>query len=331
MRATPPSYVPSQARVRVLQRVNGRSIGAEEDARLASDLAQRFASDFSSLVDTAVRMYRARETDWNEPNKCAQLDFSPVPRSLTLSRDQTGAVSATVKAADGGSPSIGKWTVTNPQNGTFAPPQGDANPFTASYTVTNAGAGIEVSADFRATSKAGVVQKTWSQPTSGVPAHINGSWHRTMHHGGLTWNISFDASFDRVPSSTPSIKGEYKMVSGAGSWSVSGEDPDTLCTKTGSGTFSAPNGGAILQTPGNATPGPPFDYLIQTAATDDAATYSYTSCPDPNDDHVEQGFAPFSGLNVSGTSPDGIAFNGSVTETDFESTTEDTWTFTGTP
>ena len=331
MRANPPSYQPTQAQVRVLMRVNGRSAGAEEDLRTAADLASRFARDFSSLVDRAVRMYRAQESHWNDPNKCAQMEFSPASESLTLSRDQTGSVSATVKAADGASPSVAKWTASNQQNGSFSPLQSDANPFSVSYTVTNAGAGIKVSADFRATSKAGVAQKTWSQRTTGVPEHINGSWHRTVHHGGLTWNISFSASFDRVASTTASIKGEYDMVSGSGSWNVSGQDPDTLCNKTGSGTFDAANGGAILQTPGNATPGPPFDYLIQTAASDDAATYSYTSCPDPNDDGSVQGFAPFSGLNISSNSPDGIAFNGSAHEEDFESTTDDTWTFTGTP
>jgi hypothetical protein len=97
------------------------------------------------------------------------------------------------------------------------------------------------------------------------------------------------------------------------------------------GSRSASPKSSSVPGPSTATGQPRFDYLIQTAATNDAATYSYTSCPNPNDDHVEQGFAPFSGLNISSNSPDGIAFNGSVHQEDFESTTDDTWTFTGSP
>ena len=57
---------------------------------------------------------------------------------------------------------------------------------------------------------------------------------------------------------------------------------------------------------------------------------AYSGCPDPGDDDDYERPVPFSGLNLSGTSPDGFAYNGSRTESsppDYSS--QETW-FTGT-
>ena len=332
MRTPGGRYVPSEAAVRMLLRVNGRSVGPEAELENANTLAEQFKEDFANLVKRAIAIYRGLETDWNRANACAKIDFSPGPGNQPLSRGQKGTVTATVSANEGGTPPSGRWTITGPVNASFTPAQASANPFAPSFTVASSGPGHEVRGDFRVTSRAGVAEGTWTEPINELPSQISGTWQNTVRHQGLVFEISFTSSYDRVPSSSPTIKGDYQLTSGTGTWSVAGRDPDTDCDLDGGGSFSVPNGGVILTTPGSATPGPPFSYLIQTAATQDNGTWNYQNCDNPSMDGTVQKPAPFSGLNLSGTTPDGFAYSGSRTETDPVEAyrSEETWSFTGT-
>jgi hypothetical protein len=214
-------------------------------------------------------------------------------------------------------------------NATFAPRQATPNPFSPSFTVASSPSGTQVRGRFRATSRAGVAEATWTQPIRGLPNRISGSWHNVVDSEGKHVVVTFNATFVKVPSTTPSLKGEYDLTSGTGTWQLSGME-DT-CNVSGSGSFSVGGGGVLLQTPGNATPGPPFSYLMQTQAPQNTTTVNYSGCDDPADDGPRESGIPFSGLNISGTTPDGFVYEGSKTETsgpDF--TSQEDWSFTGT-
>jgi hypothetical protein len=323
-------YVPRESNVHVLLRVNGRAVGAAEELQAASDLSARFAREFADLVKSAIRIYRAGERDWNEhANSCAKIEFSPRPGTRTLSRGERGTVRATVDAVRGGSPRRARWRISAPVNATFAPRQATPNPFSPSFTVASSPSGTQVRGRFRATSRAGVAEATWTQPIRGLPNRISGSWHNVVDSEGKHVVVTFNATFVKVPSTTPSLKGEYDLTSGTGTWQLSGTE-DT-CNVSGSGSFSVGGGGVLLQTPGNATPGPPFSYLMQTQAPQNTTTVNYSGCDDPADDGPRESGIPFSGLNISGTTPDGFVYEGSKTETsgpDF--TSQEDWSFTGT-
>jgi hypothetical protein len=323
-------YVPREANVHVLLRVNGRAPGAADELQAASDLAARFARDFAELVKTSIRIYRGNERDWNEHvNSCAKIEFSPGSGQRTLSRGERGTVKATVDAARGGSPPRARWRINAPLNAAFAPLRATPNPFSASFTVASSPSGNQVRGSFRATSRAGVAEATWTQPIRSLPNRISGSWHNVVDSEGTHTVVTFNATFVKAPSSTPSLKGEYDMTSGTGTWQTSGAEG--TCNVSGSGSFSVPRGGVLLQTPGNATPGPPYSYLMQTAAPQETTTLNYSGCDDPADDGPRTVPIPFSGLNISGTTPDGFVYEGSKTETSGpDYTNQEDWSFTGT-
>jgi hypothetical protein len=177
----------------------------------------------------------------------------------------------------------------------------------------------------------GVAEGTWTQPIRVLPNRISGTWHNVIDSEGLHFVVSFNATFVKAPPTTPSLKGEYELTSGTGTWQVSGTEE--TCNVSGSGSFSVGGGGVLLQTPGNATPGPPFSYLMQTQSSQDSGTWNYSSCDDPSDDgpRTSPANVPFSGLNITATTPDGFAYNGSKTETSGpEYTSQENWSFTGT-
>ena len=329
MRTPNGTYVPSQAAVRMLLRINGRSVGPEEELQNATTLAEQFKEDFANLVQRAIRNYRALETDWNRANACAKIEFSPRSGDQPLSRGQTGTVTATVSAQEGGAPPSGRWTISGPVNATFTPARASANPFAPSFTVSSSGAGHEVRGDFRVTSRAGVAEDPWTEPINELPNQISGTWHNVVQTEGLHFDVTFNATFRKGPSSSPNIKAEYELTSGTGTWQVSGTEG--TCNVNGSGPFSVGGGAVLLTTPGNATPGPPFSYLMQTQSPQNTTTYSYFGCDDPEDDGPREMPIPFSGLNITGISPDGFAYNGSKTESSPpDHSSEETWSFTGT-
>ena len=199
MRTPNGTYVPSEAAVRMLLRINGRSVGPEEELQNVTTLAEQFKADFANLVQRVIRNYRSLETGWNRANACAKIDFSPRSGDQPLSRGQTGTVTATVSAQEGGAPPSGRSTITGPVNATFTPAQARANPFAPSFTVASSGPGHEVRGNFRVTSRAGVAEDPWTEPINELPNQISGTWHNVVQNDGLHFDVTFNATFQKKP------------------------------------------------------------------------------------------------------------------------------------
>jgi hypothetical protein len=168
------TYDPTHTDVEVKFNVEGaQADNAHElrDAEFDQELQAKREADknFAAAVDKAIEKLGEKEAHWNKPNVCADIKFDPVSDTLTLERGQGGGFKARIESRGGGSPAGAKWTLTESQNATIGPTHALANPASFSYTVTNAGEGIEVQAAFRATSRAGVAEGTWTQPTKKPP------------------------------------------------------------------------------------------------------------------------------------------------------------------
>jgi hypothetical protein len=168
------TYDPTHTDVEVKFNVEGaQADDAHElrDMEFDQELTAKREADknFAAAVDKAIKKLGEKEAHWNKPNVCADIKFDPVSDTLTLERGQGGGFKARIESRGGGSPAGAKWTLTESQNATIGPPRALANPASFSYTVTNAGKGIEVQGAFRATSRAGVAEGTWTQPTKELP------------------------------------------------------------------------------------------------------------------------------------------------------------------
>jgi hypothetical protein len=118
-----------------------------------------------------------------------------------------------VQAKPGGSPDRATWTLLSSLNAPFSPGSASSNPAGFNYGggcgarrrerrplrgarqgraggVGDAGPGIIVTGAFKAVSKAGVAQGTWTQPTEDLIVNtIAGPFGRTWNAGGsiFTW------------------------------------------------------------------------------------------------------------------------------------------------
>ncbi len=130
---------------------------------------QEADKNFAAEVDKAIKKLGEKEQHWNRPNACVEMKFDPVSNSLTFEKDQAGGFRPRIESRGGGAPDGAKWTLDERHNATVTPAKALANPASFSYTVTNAGKGVEVEASFTAVSRAGVAAGTWTQPTKDPP------------------------------------------------------------------------------------------------------------------------------------------------------------------
>ncbi len=146
------------------------------EIKVAHEAQAQADKEFADEIQKATTQLRTQEGVWLAPNKCASVHFEPVSESLKLKKGQTGTFKARTEASGGGAPASASWTLGAQENATFTPGGSEGNPLSTSYSVTDAGKGLLVSATLKATSKAGVAEDTWKQKTESLVETITGSF-----------------------------------------------------------------------------------------------------------------------------------------------------------
>ena len=168
------TYDPTHTDVEVdfdVQGVEADNLHEIRDIEFDQGLAAKKEADknFAAAVDKAIAKLGDKEKGWMKPDACAKIEFTPASDTMTLERGDSGGFKAQIDSKAGGSPAGAKWTLVGAQNATVTPARALANPASFNYTVTNAGKGVEVQVTFSATSRAGVAERTWTQPTKEPP------------------------------------------------------------------------------------------------------------------------------------------------------------------
>jgi hypothetical protein len=216
-------------------------------ARVAEQLKRSSDETFARTVKHAIEEYRARESAWQKPNTCAELDFSPASRTLRLRDGQSGSLQGTIKAKRGGTATDGRWRRTGQRNVNVTPTQAPGARPSFSYRVTNADR--VVSASFRATSPAGVAAGDWVQGGEDFPARFSGTFtgeNRTAARNTYSGRISFVR--DRSQSGIVS----YRLESVSWTHRLTSL-PTSPCQVNASAQASAKPGGPV--TPSGVTNG----------------------------------------------------------------------------
>jgi hypothetical protein len=199
-------YEPGQSQVDVDATLGGL-VGVFLGGRFREGAANRMKEQsdklFAATLARAIEELRQRETAWQEPNKCADLQFAPASGSLRLAKDASGNFNGQVIAHVGGGPASGRWTRTSQENATVTPETARGENPSFHYTVTNAGPGVKVRAGFRATSTAGVASGTWEQNTEGEFLYLGevtgtSQWDQTPCPFATHEQFSYHANLEKT-------------------------------------------------------------------------------------------------------------------------------------
>ncbi len=269
--------------------------------------------NFAAAVDKAIARLGEKEERWRTPNVCADMKFDPVSDTLLLERGKSGGFKARVESKAGGAPAGAKWTLSESRNADVTPAKALANPATFSYTVTNAGKGIEVQAAFRVTSRAGVAEGTWTQPTKEPPppppaATFAGSISGTAVYDSVElgagnainaqWSGSATWKQDPPSPGMPAGYYSYKLISGSVVYSFSGTLSD--CDVVGSGPidlgaqFDLTTSSSLLLSDGEPRP---FHYqLVLPMPFFATITGTQSNCDDPEDNGDTFEWSPAAGI-----------------------------------
>jgi hypothetical protein len=292
---------------------------------------------FRDIINDVIAKFREREHGWNQPNTCARLTFSPASHTRTLRIGDSGTVTPSVQAQDGGSPSTAAWTLSGVLNATVTPATASgARPNFRYSRIRQAGPGILVQATFKAVSKAGVARQTWTQPTRADAINrVTGSFSGSQHFAQSVLSWSGGATWGRV---TPGAgaNGQFFLQTGSYTVTASGKDGTgaTDCTQTGTKTVALTSNGHVSSQGKPPDYIPPYTYDASAAGigpNDAQMQVTLSGCSDSswNGKVITIGL-PFVALDTgSQTSDDGLTFSGH--RTDVSGTTSWTWNLHGTP
>jgi hypothetical protein len=243
------SYEPNLSNVEVTISMEGL-FGPDRDEAEA-DAERRARTDatqqFRSVVAKAMSGYQTRETAWQTPPKCAELEFQPRSGALTLRPNDSASFNVKAKAKQDGQFSELDARLTTQHNAVFSPTRAGGQQARFNYTV-NGGARGTVSTTVRATSKAGVAEGTWEQPVEPPPppppSAYNGTFSGTGeydehelgagNHLHASWSGSFHANWSG-PSSPGASDANYTFASGSLQYSFNGVVGK--CDVAGNGTI----------------------------------------------------------------------------------------------
>ena len=347
------NYEPGLSDITVTVSMDGL-YGADR-SEIQDDLERRGRADadqqFRTIVDKAISAYRNRETAWQEPDKCAKLEFNPAKNSLTLRRRDTGQLTVIARAIQDGGASELDARLTSPVNATFAPTRAGGQQARFGYTVLDSATSGKVSVAVHATSKAGVAGKgrpadTWEQPLA-PPFEINeiegdfgGDQALEQPSGGIS-NISWTGggTFERSPEGDPGASGYFTLTAGSVSYTFSGAAiTGEPCDMAGSAFVDIPtHGGGDLSVSAVGDPAVqgPHHYMGGVFLGPSAlVTLTLSNCDDEEmngDTRVvpvsQGGQAPFD--TQFQQSPDGVDYSGSRTLNSSGNNVTWTWDLTG--
>ncbi len=123
-----------------------------------------------------IDRYRTLEKDFDTPQTCVQITFSPTSGSQPVSAGGSGSFQARLDLKSGsGSPS-GTWKLVSQRGAGFSLPSASGHQTTFRYSVPSKTSATQIVASLNATSKAGVATGDWTQPikTTGLYLRIVG-------------------------------------------------------------------------------------------------------------------------------------------------------------
>ena len=191
------TYDRSHSAVDIAFTEHGMTFGRSQLGQGAAAIARTLDQKFAELVAKEIADFAKLEAGWNEPNKCVRVEFDPISMTRTLHRREHGTFSARAVALEGGGASPGHWLRTALQENASVTESAEGADPQLAYDVTNAGKDIFVKAGYRVTSKAGVGEATWTQPTEDAPLYrgtVSGT-RRFVQPGdcGEAWHWSYSA------------------------------------------------------------------------------------------------------------------------------------------
>jgi hypothetical protein len=314
---------------------------AVSDGIAATDrAANAYSQRFTDLVREERDHYRRRETAWQTPGACAKLVFDPATDTIKVPKGKPGTLTARVEANAGGTATKAKWKLSGQEKGTFSPAEVEAPSPSITYTPTGEDR-EKIKADFRATSTAGVAEGPWRQEIKGSIQHIRGTIQGALVDAGTGGDSRLDwqgnAAFDLDPSS---LGGNLLFKTASGDYTVTASGEGSFgCTQSGTKHFTLSAGDGGLFIPNLTTdpaPPPPYQYSFGAAvagSTQPTMDVLLSACPEEeNNGKTDTIPAPVVyDSNGFHTSPDGIDFSGSWSETKGTRTETQSWSFRGTP
>jgi hypothetical protein len=289
---------------------------------------------FRDIIAKAITRYQAAEEHWKGPNNCASIQFTPASGSHPLRVGDTGSVSANLVSSRGGSPPRATWTHTGAGNATFTPPTASSVPASFSYSgILAAGEGIFVTGAWKAVSKAGVAQDTWTQPTISSSINtISGTFSGDQNIGGSILSWVGEATFRRVVPGE-GANGVFQLQSASYAITASGRALHIDCQQSGTKTITQTAGDLTVN--GRPQDGlPPYDLsgsIIPLGPFNSTMTVNLSQCSDPENSPTSMVTSlAFTPLKIGGQSADGLDFSGSLTDT-LGAVTNWRWTMHGTP
>lgn len=314
---------------------------AVSDGIAATDrAASAYAQRFPDLVREERDNYRRRETAWQTPGACAKLVFDPQADTIKVPKGKPGTLTAHVEANAGGTATKAKWKLSGQEKGTFSPAEVESPSPPITYTPTGEDR-EKIKADFHATSTAGVAERSWRQEIQGSIEHIRGTIQgafveaETGGESRLDWQGN--AAFDLDPSS---LAGNRLFKTASGDYTVTASGLGSFgCTQSGTKHFMLSAGDGSLFIPNLTTdpaPPPPYQYSFGAAvagSTQPTIDVLLSSCPDKERNGTTDTIPAPVVYDSNGfrTSPDGVDFSGSWSETRGTQTATQTWSFRGTP
>ena len=290
---------------------------------------------FRDIIDKAIRRYDTAENGWGTPNTCATIQFTPASNARPLRAGDTGTVSANLVAQRGGSPATATWTHLGSGNGTFTPAGASSVPASFDYAgVTQAGPGILVTGAWKAVSKAGVAQETWTQPTETSSIRtITGTFSGSQVLGTSVFNWSGEVAYARtIPGN--GADGVFALQHATYTVVASGTaEYFPTCTQSGTKTVTQTAGdlSSSGQEPSRLAP---YDYsasVVPSSPFDASMMVNLSGCNDDNAPSEVITSLAFNPLKAIGRSDDGASFSGSRTEDQGLLTWTWNWALTGAP
>ena len=305
------------------------------ERQIESGMREKADQQFRDIIAKAITRYQRAEEHWKAPNTCATIQFTPASGTRPLRVGDTGSVSANLVSSRGGSPPRASWTHTGAGNGTFTPHTATAVPASFSYSgIVAAGEGIFVTGSWKAVSKAGVAQGTWTQPTTSSAINtISGTFSGDQDIGGSILNWAGEATFTRVAPGE-GANGTFHLQSASYTVTASGRALHIACDQSGSKTITQTSGSmsATGQQPAGAAPYDLEGSIIPIGPTNSTMTVQLSNCADPENSPSSMVTSlAFTPLKMGGQSADGVDFGGSFSEAFPGLVTNWRWTMRGTP
>jgi hypothetical protein len=344
------AYEPDRSDISVTVATEGLS--GPDRADVEDDIAERSRAradeQFRAIVKKAIDGYRTREEAWQQPKKCAKLQFSPAPNTRTLRPGQGGSFTATAIAQQGGGASELDAKLSNQLNASFSPTRAGGQSARFDYTVASAApAGGKVRATVRATSKAGVDEETWEQPLqppftiNKIAGNFSGSYSQPVgpRTGMISWSGS--ATFERqIFPGTAGAFGNYVLKAGQVNFTYSGGSiaGDALCDMSGTAfaDLFQHGGGSIGVTPVGTSifeAGPHNYGASATVGPTPRVTITESNCADPMHNGTTHDLPlPIQALDTGQDqqlSPDGTHYDGSYSKSQSGISYQWTWVLTG--